>query len=197
MPKVREGKSTRGGLFPFRWVGGFGGGGGSPRFWGILSASICVLVWEQISVTIFARKYISWRVRTKYWTKSFSDSHDFFYFFSSVFFFFFFFFFTLFHLCFHRFWQSTFSTDSWLYFKELRSVSSFEKIYTIAYVQLEHPTLQCYSVLSTIAQVLRKMSLKILASCFMPYLSQAFESCQRVRIYTYSVNDLSLKKFLQ
>ena len=52
-------------------------------------------------------------------------------------------------------------------------------------------SLQCYSVLSTIAQVLRKMSLKILASCFlMPYLSQTFESYMRVRIYTYSVNDL-------
>ena len=29
----------------------------------------------------------------------------------------------------------------------------------------------------------------------MPYLSQTFESYQRVRIYTYSVNDLGLKKF--
>ena len=57
-------------------------------------------------------------------------------------------------------------------------------------------SLQCYSVLSTIAQVLRKMSLKILASRFlMPYLSQTFESYQRVKIYTYSVNDSGLKKF--
>ena len=31
----------------------------------------------------------------------------------------------------------------------------------------------------------------------MPYLSQTFESYQRVRIYTYSVNDLGLKKFVQ
>ena len=31
----------------------------------------------------------------------------------------------------------------------------------------------------------------------MPYLSQIFESYQRVRIYTYSVNDLGLKKFVQ
>ena len=31
---------------------------------------------------------------------------------------------------------------------------------------------------------------------FMPYLSQIFESYQRVKIYTYSVNDLDLKKFL-
>ena len=59
-------------------------------------------------------------------------------------------------------------------------------------------SLQCYSVLSTIAQVLRKMSLKILASCFlMPKSSQTFELYQRVRIYTYSVNDLGLKKFVQ
>ena len=47
-------------------------------------------------------------------------------------------------------------------------------------------SLQCYSVLSTIAQVLRKMSLKILASWFlMPYLSQTFESYQRVSMYVY------------
>ena len=59
-------------------------------------------------------------------------------------------------------------------------------------------SLQCYSVLSTIAQVLRKMSLKILAYWFlMPYLSQTFESYQRVKMYTYSVNDLGLKEFLQ
>ena len=59
-------------------------------------------------------------------------------------------------------------------------------------------SLQCYSVLSTIAQDLRKMSLKILASLFfMPYLSPTIESYQRVKIYTYSVNDLGLKKFLQ
>ena len=31
----------------------------------------------------------------------------------------------------------------------------------------------------------------------MPYLSQTFELYQRVRIYTYSVNDLGLKKFVQ
>ena len=31
----------------------------------------------------------------------------------------------------------------------------------------------------------------------MPYLSQTFESYQRVNIYTYSVNDFDLKKFLQ
>ena len=31
----------------------------------------------------------------------------------------------------------------------------------------------------------------------MPYLSQTFESYQRVRIYRYSVNDLGLKKFVQ
>ena len=31
----------------------------------------------------------------------------------------------------------------------------------------------------------------------MPYLSHTFESYQRVRIYTYSVNDLGLKKFVQ
>ena len=29
----------------------------------------------------------------------------------------------------------------------------------------------------------------------MPYLSQNFESYQWVKIYTYSVNDLGLKKF--
>ena len=29
----------------------------------------------------------------------------------------------------------------------------------------------------------------------MPYLSQTFESYQRVKIYTYSVNDLGLKRF--
>ena len=29
----------------------------------------------------------------------------------------------------------------------------------------------------------------------MPYLSQTFESYQRVKIYTYSVNDLGLKNF--
>ena len=59
-------------------------------------------------------------------------------------------------------------------------------------------SLQCYSVLSTIAQVLRKMSLKILASWFLTsYLSQTFESYQRFKLYTYSVNDLGLKKFLQ
>ena len=49
-----------------------------------------------------------------------------------------------------------------------------------------------------IAQVLRKMSLKLLASIFlMNHLSQTFESYERVKIYTYSVNDLGLKKFLQ
>ena len=31
----------------------------------------------------------------------------------------------------------------------------------------------------------------------MPYLSQTFGSYHRVTIYTYSVNDLGLKKFLQ
>ena len=31
----------------------------------------------------------------------------------------------------------------------------------------------------------------------MPYLSQTFESYQRVEMYTYSVNDLGLKKYLQ
>ena len=41
--------------------------------------------------------------------------------------------------------------------------------------KLNRTSLQCYSVLSTIAQVLRKISLKILASLFlMPYLSQTF-----------------------
>ena len=59
-------------------------------------------------------------------------------------------------------------------------------------------SLQCYSVLSTIAQVLRKINLKILVSCFwMPHLSQNFESYQRVKIYAYSVNDLGLKNFSQ
>ena len=52
---------------------------------------------------------------------------------------------------------------------------------------------QCYSVLSTLAQVL-----KILAFLsFMPQLSQTFESHQRVKIYTYNVNDLSVKIYLQ
>ena len=59
-------------------------------------------------------------------------------------------------------------------------------------------SLQCYGVLSTIAQVLRKMSLKILASGFlMPHLSQTFDSYQSVKIYTYNVNNLGLKKSLQ
>ena len=31
----------------------------------------------------------------------------------------------------------------------------------------------------------------------MPYLSQTLESYQRIKIYTYSVNDFGLKKFLQ
>ena len=31
----------------------------------------------------------------------------------------------------------------------------------------------------------------------MRYLSETFESYQRVKMYTYSVNDLGLKKFLQ
>ena len=31
----------------------------------------------------------------------------------------------------------------------------------------------------------------------MPYLSQTFESYQRVKIYTYSVDDLGLKRFAQ
>ena len=40
------------------------------------------------------------------------------------------------------------------------------------------------------------MSLKILASLFlMPHLSQTFESYLRLKIYTYSVNELGLKKF--
>ena len=30
----------------------------------------------------------------------------------------------------------------------------------------------------------------------MPYLSQTFESYQRVRVYIYSVNDFGLKKFV-
>ena len=47
-----------------------------------------------------------------------------------------------------------------------------------------------------VAQVLRKMCLKILASWFlMPYLLQTFESYQRIKIYTYSVNDLGLNFF--
>ena len=55
-----------------------------------------------------------------------------------------------------------------------------------------------YCVLSTIAQVLRKMNMKILAFLFfMPHLSQTFESYQRVEICTYSVNDLGLKKYCQ
>ena len=59
-------------------------------------------------------------------------------------------------------------------------------------------SLQCYSVLSTIAQVLRKMNLKILVSCFMmPHLSHTFESYQMVKIYAYSVNDLGLNFFSQ
>ena len=59
-------------------------------------------------------------------------------------------------------------------------------------------SLQCYSVLSTIAQVLRKMILKILASSFlMPYLSQTFESHQSVIMSIFSVNDLGLKKILK
>ena len=49
--------------------------------------------------------------------------------------------------------------------------------------------LQRFSVLSTIAQVLRKMSLKILASLFfMPHLSQTFESYQRVKIYIQCIS---------
>ena len=31
----------------------------------------------------------------------------------------------------------------------------------------------------------------------MPYLSQTFESYQMVKIYTYNVNDIGLKKFWQ
>ena len=61
-------------------------------------------------------------------------------------------------------------------------------------VKIENSSLQCYNIISTIAQVLRKMSLKILVSWFlMPHLSQTFESYQRVKIYTYSVIDLGLK----
>ena len=53
---------------------------------------------------------------------------------------------------------------------------------------LHNSSLQCYySVLATIAQVLIKMSMKILASLFfMPHLLQTFESYQRVKIFTYS-----------
>ena len=59
-------------------------------------------------------------------------------------------------------------------------------------------SLQCYSVLSTIAHILKKMSLKILASIFLNHhLSQTIESYQKVKVYrsTYSVNDLGLENF--
>ena len=74
----------------------------------------------------------------------------------------------------------------------------FDLEFTIDLKIVTISSLQCYSILSTIAQVLRKMSLKILASRFwMLYLSQTFESYQRVKMYTYTVNDLGLKEFLQ
>ena len=73
----------------------------------------------------------------------------------------------------------------------------FENVCWIAR-DVNKSSLQCYSVLSTIAQVLRKISSKILASLFLlPHLSKTFESYQRVKIYTYSVNELGLKKFSQ
>ena len=59
-------------------------------------------------------------------------------------------------------------------------------------------SLQYYSVLSTIAQVLRKMSLIILASIsLMHHLTQTIESYQRTKIYTYIVNDLGSKRIVQ
>ena len=64
MPTAREGESTRGGV-PLS----LGGIGGLPRenfeFLVLLCAFLmCFLcVWDQISVTIFCYKDISWRVR--------------------------------------------------------------------------------------------------------------------------------------
>ena len=60
MPTAREGESTRGGSLLVR--------GSLPRKYLIFSSSMCsfngvLYVWDQISVTIFARKDISWRVR--------------------------------------------------------------------------------------------------------------------------------------
>ena len=51
-------------------------------------------------------------------------------------------------------------------------------------------SLQCYSVLSTIAQVLRKMKLKNLVSLFlMCHLSETLESYQRVKMCPLCVNN--------
>ena len=66
-------------------------------------------VWDQISVTIFARKDISWRMRKPNAKQNrFQLVKIFFYLFlqhiSK----------TLCHLCSRRFWQITFSTDPWL-----------------------------------------------------------------------------------
>ena len=65
------------------------------------------------------------------WIKLFSDSHNFFYFLLqrvSL---------RLFHQCPRRFCQSTFSTDTWWYFK--RVVFSEKYTLSLASFQLEHP----------------------------------------------------------
>ena len=59
-------------------------------------------------------------------------------------------------------------------------------------------SLQCYSVLSIIAQNLRKMKLKNLVSIFLTsYLSETLESYNRVKICPYNVNNLVLMKVWQ
>ena len=72
MPTAREGESTRGGLSS-------GGVGGIPRENFEYLALLCALcVWDQISVTYFVRKDISWRVRKPNAKQNRFHSHDFF-----------------------------------------------------------------------------------------------------------------------
>ena len=62
----------------------------------------------------------------------------------------------------------------------------------------DNSSLQCYSVLSAIAQVLRKMKLKNLISEFlMSYLSETLKSFQRVKICPYGVNNIDFINTLQ
>ena len=82
--------------------------------------------------------------------------------------------------------------------------SSAYKLYNLAFphcdkVFIVKTSLQCYSVLSTIAQVLRKMSLKILASLFLCLIyHRPLNQTRGLKyIHTYSVNDLGLKNSLQ
>ena len=131
MRKAQEGESTRGGgYFPIAAVGGL-----VPpreffehfyvRYNRVFLRFLCI--WDQILVvlvTIFCWKDISCRMRNQILEKNYFQTVMIFFLQHVPL--------TLFHLCPGTFWQSTFSTDPWWYFKEscIPSLESFK---------LEHP----------------------------------------------------------